>query len=308
MTRTMLSRRHLLQMSAVGLIEVALPRVSFAARGVQARRIITIGADITEIFALLDGLGRLVGIDNGSNRPVDVAKVKSVGFFRSLSAEGIIALRPDIIIATDMFGPPTAVAQLAAAGVRIETLREPETIEGIRAKIGRIAALIAREHEGKALIGRVDAAFGDLSRRLSGISRRPKVLVTVAFSNGTVHAAGNIPSMNAAIALAGGENAGIAWNTVKPISGEVLTATPPALFLITPEIWARAGGAEGFLKMVNLQGNPEITPEHVMPIDAGPFFLFGPSTPEIARDIAARLHPERFNAAVEKGDADYRTE
>lgn len=289
-----LSRRHLLQAaSAACLLAVAPPR-ALAARGAKARRIITIGADITEIFVLLDGLDRLVAVDNGSSRPADVAKVKAVGFFRSLSAEGLIALQPDLVIATDLLGPPTVAAQLAEAGIQVETLREPDSIEGIRLKIARVAALIGHEDNGRRLIERVDETFQDLQRRLSGIGSRPRVLVTVALSHGTLHAAGNIPSINAAVALAGGENAGLAWSTVKPMSREVLAMAPPALILTTPDIWARVGGGAGFLEATNLQGNAELGLDRVMPVDAGPFFLFGPSTPDIARDVARRLHPHRF--------------
>lgn len=289
-----LSRRRLLGASAAALAGAVLPRPVAAAATVAPRRIVTVGADITETVAALDGFGRLVAVDSGSRRPAEVARLASVGFFRTLSAEGILALDPDLVVATDMIGPPDAVAQLRSAGVRIETVREPDTIAGIHAKVGRIAALLGREGEGGALTGRIDAAVADLDRRLAGISRRPKVLVVMAIDGGAPLAVGNVASINAAIALAGGDNAGLSWTSVKPVSREVLVAAPPDLVLTTPEIWARVRDGAGFLNAIHLAGHSDLTADRVMAVDAGPFFFFGPSTPEIARDVAMRLHPERF--------------
>lgn len=181
MPSRMPSRRRFLQASAA-CAAALLPARAGVAAGTAARRIVAIGADIAETIALLEGTGRLVGIDSASTRPEAVRKLPSVGFFRALSAEGVIALDPDLIVATDMLGPPVVVEQLAAAGIRIETLREPDTIAGVRAKITRIAAVIGRDREGRALADTVDAEFADLQRRLDGISQRPKVLFVVVMN------------------------------------------------------------------------------------------------------------------------------
>src|SRR5690606_24371803 len=138
-----------------------------------------------------------------------------------------------------------------------------------------------------------------MKKRLANAESRPKVLFVVGLTSAAPLAAGAIPSISEAIALAGGENAGAAWTSVKPASREALFGMPLALLLTTPEILSRAGGPESFLRVAGMNGIASLSVDRVMAIDAGPFFLFGPSTLEIATDIARKLHPDLFaNSAL----------
>jgi iron complex transport system substrate-binding protein len=286
-------RRALLLLAA----PAALAVLSGGGSHVQAaadpiRRIVTVGADLTEIVAELDGMERLVGCDRSSRRPAAVRERATIGVFRAISAEGVISLKPDILISTTQIGPDGVADQIAAAGIKVVFVDDEPTIAGICRKIEKVAALIGRDERARAMIATIDRAAGDLGRRVATSSRRPNLLFVIAADAGSAMAAGDIAPITAALALAGAGNAGKGWKNIKPISREAFITAPPDGMLATPDVLAKTGGAEGFLKLTGFDA--VLAPPAVLAIDAGPFMLFGPSTPVIARDVARHYLPELF--------------
>jgi iron complex transport system substrate-binding protein len=294
-----ISRRHVLSLLAA---PAALAVLSGGGSHVQAaadpiRRIVTVGADLTEIVAELDGMERLVGCDRSSRRPAAVRKRATIGVFRAISAEGVISLKPDIVISTAQIGPDGVADQIAAAGIKVVFVDDEPTIAGIRRKIEKVAALIGRDERAREMIERIDRAAGDLGRRVATSLRRPNLLFVIAADAGSAMAAGDIAPITAALALAGAGNAGKGWKNIKPISREAFITAPPDGLLTTPDVLAKTGGAEGFLKLTGFDA--VLAPASVLAIDAGPFMLFGPSTPVIARDVAQHYLPELFRGEPE---------
>ncbi|WP_164135326.1 ABC transporter substrate-binding protein, partial [Stenotrophomonas maltophilia] len=80
------------------------------------------GGAITEIVYALGLEGRLVGIDSTSLYPQQALKEKAnVGYMRQLSAEGVLGLNPELILATEGAGPKETISVLSAAKVPIVT-------------------------------------------------------------------------------------------------------------------------------------------------------------------------------------------
>jgi iron complex transport system substrate-binding protein len=291
-------RRLCFGLAGVAVHALSFPLASAVARATTAissdavHRIITVGADLTEIVAELDGLSRLVGCDRSSRRPSGVRERATIGYFRSVSAEGILSFNPDLIVTTANIGPDGIAEKLAAAGIKIAFVDDEPTIEGISRKIIKVADLLGRHDRARALIGEINRTSVDLARRLASANRRPRLMFVLSADAGTAHVAGDIATISAAIGLAGGINAGKAWKNVKPISREAFAIDPPDGIVTTPDVLAKNGGAEGLLGITGF--NAVMPPNSVMSIDAGPFMLFGPSTPLIARDVARHFLPELF--------------
>ena len=293
--RTDITRRGALAL-LVAPITLALVAGTRRARAARApvHRIVTVGADLTEIVAELDGgLDRLVGCDRSSRRPAAVRERATIGMFRAISAEGVISLTPDLVISTSQVGPDGVANQIAAAGIKFEFIDDEPTIAGIRRKIEKVAALINRDERARAMIAAIARTADDLGRRTATATRRPTLLFVVAADAGSAMAAGDVAPITAALALAGFDNAGKAWKSIKPVSREAFITAPPDGLITTPEVLAKAGGAEGFLKLTGFDA--VLAPAAVLAIDAGPFMLFGPSTPAIAHDVARYYLPELFS-------------
>lgn len=90
-----------------------------------------------------------------SSMNVDVARrYRSVGD----SAEEVLALRPDVVVASSYLAPATVEA-LRATGVRLVQLPIAHTIAQSHAQVRELALLAGHQDRGDALIARLDAAL-----------------------------------------------------------------------------------------------------------------------------------------------------
>jgi iron complex transport system substrate-binding protein len=94
-----------------------LPLNSFA-----AERIVTVGGDVTEIVYALGAGGEIVARDSTSLQPQAVQKLPDVGYMRMLNAEGILAMKPTMLLASELMQPSLVLKQVADSGVNVVTI------------------------------------------------------------------------------------------------------------------------------------------------------------------------------------------
>lgn len=112
------------------------------AAAAHADRIVSIGGDVTEIVYALGQGKRIVGVDQTSMHPKEAMALPQVGYLRNLSAEGILSLKPDLIVAGAHAGPPAVLEQLKDAKIRIALIPGEESIPGVLAKVDAVAAAL----------------------------------------------------------------------------------------------------------------------------------------------------------------------
>lgn len=88
-------------------------------------RAVTVGGGITEIAHALGAGEHILGVDSSSLYPKEATALPQVGSHRNIAAEGVLSLRPTVIIADHGVGPAAAFEQLGAAGVEIVRLSDP---------------------------------------------------------------------------------------------------------------------------------------------------------------------------------------
>ena len=159
----------MLASAAAGALAGALPG-SVLAQGASAapKRVVVIGGALAETAFALGGAEtpryRLVGADTTCTYPDAAKQLPKVGYQRALSAEGLLSLRPDLVLASAEAGPPTAIAQVKNAGVAVTTFDERHDVESVRAKITGVAQALDVRDAGTAA-----ATFRP---RLAGRARR----------------------------------------------------------------------------------------------------------------------------------------
>lgn len=97
------------------------------------------------------------------------------------SAEGIVALKPDIVLAGRFTTRPT-VALLKARGIPVIELDLPRTFDEIRAQVRTVAAAVGAETQGEALIAEMDRRLGAV--RAEGPPLRVLTLAPGGFTAG----------------------------------------------------------------------------------------------------------------------------
>ncbi len=104
----------------LGLLS-ALPLMAFAA---AQDKIVTLGGDVTEIVYALGAQSALVARDSTSQWPQAANDLPDVGYLRQLNAEGILSMRPTLVLASAQAQPSLALKQVAQSQVKVVTSRQ----------------------------------------------------------------------------------------------------------------------------------------------------------------------------------------
>lgn len=250
-------------------------------------RIVTLGGSVTELVFAVGAGDRVIGVDATSLYPEEVGALPKVGVYRQVAAEGILSLGPDLVVASADAGPPSALAQIEAAGVRVEVLPAGDTVDAARARIRRAGALFDADDRAAALVDRLDADIAGVVRP----EEPPRVLFVYARGAGALSVAGTDTSAHAMIELAGGVNAVTAWSGYRPLTPEALVSAAPDVILLTIHGLASLGGEPGLLGVPGVSLTPAGRAGRVVVLDDLLLLGFGPRTGEAARSLAMALRP-----------------
>ena len=261
----------------------ALPCMAMA-----ATRVVSLGGDITEIVYAIHAQDELAGVDSTSTWPEAARKLPDVGYVRQLSAEGVLSLRPDLILATHDAGPSTVIEQIRGAGVRIETLPVSRSAEDIEAKIRRVGELLGHAKEADTLADDVAARFATLAKAVAAMPTHPRAVFLMSTGQGSPMAAGHDTAADRAIALAGGVNAASDLPGYKATSPEALVAMRPDVILLMKEREGAVGGIDGVLRMPGVADTPAGRAKRIDFVEGQALLGFGPRTAENAAALQAR--------------------
>src|SRR5690606_13081199 len=108
----------------------------------QPKRIITLGGAITETVVALGFGSRIVAVDVTSEYPLSITKLPKVSKNRSVSAEGLMAFRPDLVLAPQGDVPYGVVQALKGAGIRFVAIKQDYSVKGALAFIRDVGEVL----------------------------------------------------------------------------------------------------------------------------------------------------------------------
>ena len=258
-------------------------------------RIIAIGGSITEIIYALGAEDKLVAVDSTSMYPASaLERHPDVGYMRALSAEPVLSVNPDVILAIDDAGPPEVLEQLQSAGVNVLTIPDEPSIEGVYRKIRSVAGVLGREPMGEQLISDIEQEYRDVAIVLSEAETRPEVLFLLSFGRGAPLAAGRDTSAHSMISLAGGNNVMAQVSGYKAITPEAIIAAEPEIVVVLQRTFALYGDKEKLFALPELATTPAAKQGRLSIFDGLYLIGFGPRTVSAVRDLAADFHPDLF--------------
>lgn len=253
-------------------------------------RVVAVGGGVTEIVYALGAGDRLVAVDSTSIFPAAATRLPRVGYMRSLSSEGVLAMRPQALIATAEAGPAAALAQIRATGVPVTTVPSDHNFDTLRTRVRTIAAALGLESRGADLETRIAAQWSEAKRAVAGYAGRPKVLFLLAHTGNSAMVAGEETAADAMIRYAGARNALSGFKGYKPLTAEAAVNAAPDVVLITTEGLETVGGAERLWARPGLALTPAGAARRVVAFDALYLLGFGPRLPQAVKDLAQALH------------------
>jgi iron complex transport system substrate-binding protein len=254
-------------------------------------RVVAAGGSVTEIVYALGAESLLVGCDASSLYPEAATKLPQVGYVRALSSEGVLSLRPTLVLTVPEAGPPEALAQLRASGVPVLVVPAEPSLEGVKKKIRAVAQALDRAAEGEALIRQLESDMAQVQSYLAGRPARPKVMFIYARGQGAANVAGRDTAAAEMIRLAGGVNA-FDFEGYKPLTAEAAVAAAPEVILLPARGLESSGGIAGVLSMPGVNQTPAGRNRRIVAVDDLLLLGFGPRTGQGVMELARLLHPE----------------
>jgi len=231
------------------LLLLVLSIIARPASAIPPKRIVTLSGALTETVDAL-GFGKnIVAVDVTSIYPAYVNSLPKVSKNRSVSAEGLISFRPDLVLAPEGSVSKEIEYQLKSAGITLVNIKQEYSVNGALDFIKGVAAALNVPDKGAALARQTQEK---VNMALAGVKKNgksSKVLFIYARGTGVMLVAGQHTNIDAIITLAGAKNAVQGFDDFKPYTTEALVAANPDVILMFDFGLSSLGGADGVLKM-----------------------------------------------------------
>jgi iron complex transport system substrate-binding protein len=259
------------------------------------QRWVSAGGALSEWVSALGAESKLVGVDTTSQHPQSLKALPSIGYQRQLSAEGILSLRPQILIGTEEMGPPPVLSQVRSAGVQVELFSaQPDvaTLQGNLQHLGKLLGAVDRASQlFQAYQEQLDQQKIRVTRaQLKGKS--PGVLLLLGHAGGKPLIAGKDTAADWLVQQAGGHN--LATHTgYKPFSNESLVSLDPDVLVFADRaLTGDAARAALFKENPILSSTRAAKDGRVMELD--PTLLvggLGPRIPDALKKLSDGFYP-----------------
>src|SRR6185437_1823127 len=212
-------------------------------------RVVSVSKQINEYLYDIHAESVLVARDLTSVYPPQITRLPSVGYHRALSAEGIISMRPTMLLTDGNLGPDGVVAQVKKVGIPVVVMNPGSTPDSAKALMTQLGKLFHHAHDADSVIAQWNA---DMTKVLGDTTMwdrgpRPRVLVMhfgqiandyLAVKRGT--AADQI------IRWAGGVNAIDSVGGMLRLTPELIARAAPDVIVATDVGYDRVGSVDKF--------------------------------------------------------------
>lgn len=272
------------------LLFIALA-ITAAGKAQSSERVITAGSAITEIVCALGDCDKIIASDRTSLYPEHIQQLPSIGYRSGISAEGIISLKPTLIIAEKDYVDAAVLQQLASSGIKLLTVEERFDFNDTKKCITQIAAALKREAEGKKLIAKNEAELAEAKVLLAKATASPKTLCIYNRGTATVSVAGK-KTFSHILHYVGASNAIPDVEGYKPLNTEALIAADPEYIVMASTGLESIGGIEGALKIPGVAQTTAGKKKQIIGVNSLKLTNFGPRFGETVKELVVMLHPE----------------
>lgn len=191
-------------------------------------RIVSAGGSVTEILFALGMGNAIVATDTSSSFPADVQHLPKIGYYRQLSAEGVLSMTPSHVFAAQGAGPVNVLEQVEAVGVQTHIFQQRRSVAGLTDLITRVGQLSGKSDDALRLNAKIAEQLNELPKITSDI--KPVFLMSASERGLMVAGSQTVPDL--LMTLLGVQNPYGYINGFKPISTESLLEVGPQLLFI----------------------------------------------------------------------------
>jgi len=238
-------------------------------------RVVAMSPDVADVVVALGATNKLVGKDATNNNPA-LKNVPAVGMHRNITAESVLAVKPDLVLGSYMVQPVSIYQRLNGLNVKAVNVAPKEEVNTFANSIKTIGSYVDKKSEGSQLAKRWNAGMSPMAK--TGKRYLLSYDGRIVAGKGTVG--------DELIRRAGGINAANV-SGLKPMSREGWLAAKPDVIIIADHNQAVVGGVSRFSK------RPEVSTSaagknggvHFWPADD--FLRYGLNSPQVLKKLNA---------------------
>lgn len=255
------------------------------------QRIVIAGGSLTEIVFALGAGDEVVGVDKTSSYPEKVKQLPQIGYWKLLNIEGVLSLKPTLFITLNDVEPDNVIEKVSESKVDVLALqRVPGTIELLYENITKIASKLNKQKEGELLINRIKTNLADIQTKIATHPQKTKVLSLMSMG-GTNSVAGKNTTIDALIAIAGGDNLA-KHNSFKSYTAESIIAINPEVIILNKYSIDQLGGLDKINTIPGITETSAFKNNRITIIDDSYLFGIGPRVDEAAKLLFQSFYPE----------------
>ncbi|MGL5946401.1 MAG: heme/hemin ABC transporter substrate-binding protein, partial [Sediminibacterium sp.] len=255
-------------------------------------RIVSLSKHLTEmLFALGEG-SHIVATDLTSSFPDSAKLLKKVGYHRSLNAEGIAAMKPDLVIHSNDIGPVTIYDQIKKLGLNTKVFGAASTIDSCKLLLSSLGNYFNRKKQADSLIQQLDSDLATAAGMRSKFRDSPTVMV-IHFGqviNNYFVMTGRKGAADQMIQLAGGKIALYDGKGARQLSGEAVAAANPDIIIATDLGFDKMGSVEAFKTIPGVALTKAAKTNKIFRFEEHDLVYFGPRSGKSIQKLIAIIH------------------
>ncbi|WP_163835801.1 heme/hemin ABC transporter substrate-binding protein [Spartinivicinus ruber] len=276
--------------------------IVFSTLSQAQQRIISAGGAMTELIYALDVQDDLIAVDTSSVYPKLANQLPKIGYHRSLSLEGVLSLKPTLLLGSEEMGPPNVIQQLQKLKVNVQQLPTAVTVEALKERIARVARLVGKDAQGQVLLAEINVSQQQLSEQLKAVEKPRKAVFLVQHSGRSPMVAGTDTSANTLMELAGLLNpAAKSIKGYRQLTSESLIVMAPEVIIVPDHMLKNNSSLEKLLALQpGLKETPAAKNNRIITVDSS--LLVGGIGLRIlaaAQKLAGEAYPELHSAIVQ---------
>jgi len=192
-------------------------------------RIISLGQTITERIYLLGADRNLIADTVYCVEPEDAKHKEKVGTLLQANLEKIVALKPDLVIASNL-ARPKQLRKLKNLGIRVVQLSYPKNFSEMCRQFLDLGVLLGKEEKAKEIIDNTRKEVAAIRMKTGNL---PKKRVFIQLGIKPLHAVTRESFLNDYIEFAGGENIALNEGRGAYSREKVLKGNPEVIIIST---------------------------------------------------------------------------
>ena len=194
------------------------------------QRVVAFAPSIVEIIYALGQGHRLKGATVFSNYPPAARKLPRIGTYVHLDLERIVALRPDLCIATRDGNPRAVIDRLTSLKIPVFVV-DPRDLYTVAQTISEIGSILHASEAAERIVNNLLFRVQQVRNLVAGVTNRPLVFFQIGVK--PIISVGTDTFIHELIELAGGRNAAAGPIAYPRYSREQVIGLSPEVIIVT---------------------------------------------------------------------------